>query len=93
MLTGSPKLVPRGYHELSVNFQSDQEVTHVKKKHSFVWSAWKVKWLFVSHTINLVNNTLSKHSREFAAYVSTVKCYCCFTLRLVLKVLDLGGSE
>ena len=92
MLTGSPKLLPRGYHELSVSFQID-EVTHVKKKHSFVWSALKVKWLFVSHTINLANNTLSKHSREFAAYVSTVKCYCCFTLRLALKVLDLGGSE
>ena len=34
MLTGSPKLVPRGYHELSVNFQTD-EVTHVKKEALF----------------------------------------------------------
>ena len=47
---------------------------------------------FVSHTINLANNTFSKHSRKFTAYVSTVKCYCCFTLRLVLKVLDLSSS-
>ena len=34
MLTGSPKLLPRGYHELSVNFQTD-EVTHVKKEALF----------------------------------------------------------
>ena len=89
MLTGSPKLLPRGYHELSVNFQTD-EVTHVKKEALFDQLERLSDCLLV--TIDLANNTFSKHSRKFTAYVSTVKCYCCFTLRLVLKVLDLSSS-